>query len=150
MTVTENSVDIAASAAAIYGLAAATERWPAVLPHYRFVRVLEERGATRVVEMGAWRHVFPIRWTAEQVNDPGAPVIRFRHLRGWTRGMDVEWRFTPLAGGGTRLTIVHRLEFRFPVAAEWLGRHVVGGYFIHGVAVRTLARMKVLAERGAR
>lgn len=149
MNVTENAVDIAAPAAAIYRLAAATERWPAILPHYRFVRVLEDRGAVRVVEMGAWRHVFPIRWVAEQVNDPDRPHIRFRHVRGWTRGMDVEWLFTPLGDNHTRVTIVHRLEFRFPVAAAWLGRHVVGDYFIDGVATRTLARMKVLAERAA-
>jgi ribosome-associated toxin RatA of RatAB toxin-antitoxin module len=94
--------------------------------------------------------VFPIRWTAEQINDPDAPAIRFRHVRGWTRGMDVEWRFTPLGPDRTRVTIVHRLEFAFPIAAEWLGRHVVGDYFIDGVATQTLARMKLLAERSER
>lgn len=149
MTVTENAVEIAAPADAIYQLAAATERWPELLPHYRFVRILDERGPMRVVEMGAWRDVFPIRWVAEQVNDPARPHIRFRHVRGWTRGMDVEWLFTPLAPDRTRVTIVHRLQFQFPVAAEWLGRHVVGNYFIYGVATRTLARMKQLAERVA-
>lgn len=149
MTVTENAVEIAAPVEAIYRLAAATERWPAMLPHYRFVRVLDEHGDERVVEMGAWRHVFPIRWVAEQINDPVRPHIRFRHVCGWTRGMDVEWTFTPLAGNRTRVAIVHRLEFRFPIAAGWIGRHVVSGYFIHGVATRTLARVKLLAEQGA-
>lgn len=148
MTVTENALEIEAPAAAIYRLAAATERWPELLPHYRYVRVFDDRGATRTVEMGAWRDVFPIRWTAEQTNDPSRPHISFRHVRGWTRGMDVEWRFAALTPCRTRVTIVHRLQFRFPVAAEWLGRHVVGDYFIHGVAARTLARMKQLAEGG--
>ena len=148
MTVTRNSVEIAAPAQAVYALAASTENWPRILPHYRYVRVLERRGPTQVVAMGARQDVFPIAWIAEQTNDPRTPHIAFRHVRGWTRGMEVEWIFTPLAGG-TRVTIEHRLEFLFPVAAEWLGKHLVSGYFVHGVAAKTLARMKQLAERGA-
>jgi uncharacterized membrane protein len=116
------------------------------LPHYRSVRVLADDGRTRTVAMAAWRDVFPIAWVAEQINDPDRPHIAFRHLRGATRGMDVEWIFAPLDGGRTRVTIVHRLTFLFPFAAAWLGRHVVSGYFIHGVATKTLARIKALAE----
>jgi uncharacterized membrane protein len=145
VTITRNTVDIAAPPNAVYALGAATERWPDILPHYRYVRVLEDRGATRVVAMGAWQDVFPIRWVAEQTNDPVTPHITFRHLRGWTRGMDVEWIFEPFAGG-TRVTIEHRLQFRFPFAAQWLGKHLVSDYFVHGVAAKTLARMKQLAE----
>jgi uncharacterized membrane protein len=148
VTVTRNTVEIAAPAQTIYALAAATERWPQILPHYRYVRVLEEHGATRVVAMGAWQDAFPIRWVAEQTNDPGTPHIAFHHVRGWTRGMDVEWIFEPFAGG-TRVTIEHRLQFAFPVAAEWLGKHLVSNYFVHGVAAKTLARMKALAEARA-
>ena len=148
MTITRNTIEIAAPARAIYELASATERWPEILPHYRYVRVLENRGATRVVAMGAWRDVFPIGWVAMQTNDPAAPHIAFHHLRGWTRGMDVEWLFEELAHG-TRVTIEHRLKFRFPVAADWLGEHVVSDYFVHGVAAKTLARMKTLAEAAA-
>jgi uncharacterized membrane protein len=148
VTITRNSVEIAAPAARIYALAAATERWPLLLPHYRYVRVLAEDGARRVLAMGAWRDLFPIRWIAEQTNDPDRPHIGFHHLGGWTRGMDVEWRFEP-SGRGTLVTIEHRLAFAFPVAADWLGKHVVSDYFIHGVATKTLARIKQIAE-GAR
>ena len=148
MTTTETAIDIAAPAATIYALASATERWPQILPHYRYVRVLEERGATRVVAMGAWRHCFPLAWVAEQTNDPHEPRIVFRHVAGPASGMDVAWTFAPTAHG-TRVRIEHRLAFRFPFAAEWLGEHVVGDYFIAGVAARTLARMKALAERAA-
>jgi uncharacterized membrane protein len=148
MTVTRNTLEIAAPAEAVYALASATERWPQILPHYRYVRVLAEHGLTRRVAMSAWRDVFPVRWVAEQTNDPATPHIAFKHVRGWTRGMDVEWRFEPIAGG-TRVTIEHRLQFAFPFAAEWLGKHVVSDYFIHGVAARTLARMKALAEARA-
>jgi hypothetical protein len=62
--------------------------------------------------------------------------------------MEVEWRFEPIPGG-TRVSIEHRLSFRFPFAAEWLGRHVVSDFFISYVAKRTLARMKSLAESTA-
>lgn len=148
MTVTRNSTEIAAPAARIYGLAAATERWPSILPHYRYVRVLAEQGATRTVAMGAWQDIFPIQWVAEQTNEPQRPHIAFRHVAGWTRGMEVEWLFEPTSSG-TRVTIEHRLRFLFPFASEWLGKHLVSGYFIHGVASKTLARMKQLAEAGA-
>src|ERR1700736_1686630 len=149
MTVTRNTVEVAAPPKAVYALASATEKWPQILPHYRYVRVLEDRGATRLVAMGAWQDVFPIRWVAEQTNDPLVPHIAFHHVRGWTRGMDVEWIFEPI-GGGTRVTIEHRLAFRFPIAAGWLGKHLVSDYFIHGVAAKTLQRVKKLAEQAAR
>jgi ribosome-associated toxin RatA of RatAB toxin-antitoxin module len=142
---TANEIVIAAPAATIYALAAATERWPHILPHYRFVRVLDDRGAVRVVEMGAWRDAIPVRWTAEQTNDPARPHIAFRHIKGWTRGMEVEWIFEPLERG-TRVRIEHRLAFEFPIASDWLGEHVVGNFFVRNVAGKTLACMKRLAE----
>lgn len=148
MTVLSTSIVIAAPAATIYEFASATERWPLILPHYRYVRVRESEGARRIVEMAAWRHVFPLRWVAEQTNDPHRPHIAFHHIAGPTRGMDVEWAFEP-SGDLTRVTIEHRLTFAFPVVGPALGRYVVGGYFIDGVARRTLARMKVLAEAAA-
>jgi len=140
-----NEIDIAAPAHVIYALAAATERWPEILPHYRYVRVIERDGATRTVEMGASRSGIPIAWTAEQTDDAMRPSIRFHHVRGWTRGMDVEWRFDE-EHGNTRVTIEHRLHFAFPIAPEWLGRRVIGGFFVHHVAGKTLARIKTLAE----
>lgn len=145
MTTTSNSVVMFAPAQTIYRLAAATERWPEILPHYRYVRVLEQRESSRIVEMSAWRGRIPIRWTAEQTNDPERPHIAFHHIAGWTRGMDVEWTFER-ADGGTLVRIEHRLDFRFPVAREWLGRHVVCDFFVHHVAGKTLAVMKRLSE----
>lgn len=120
-----------------------------MLPHYRFVRVLAQNGAVRTVEMAARLGPVPLRWTAEQTNDPSRPHIAFRHLSGPARGMDVEWTFTPLDDARTRVRIVHRLAFRFPVAADFFGKYVVSDIFIHGVATKTLAHMKRLAEAGA-
>jgi ribosome-associated toxin RatA of RatAB toxin-antitoxin module len=148
VTRTTTSIDIAAPASTIFGFASATERWPEFLPHYRYVRLLARRGGAKVVAMSAWRNFIPVSWVAEQSDDAGRPTIRFRHIRGWTRGMEVEWRFEPIAAG-TRVTIEHQLEFRFPVAADWLGEHLIGGFFIDYVAGKTLARMKTLAESAA-
>ena len=119
MNVTTSTIDIAADAATIFQFASATERWPEYLPHYRFVHVLEDRDGARVIEMAAWRGWIPIRWVAEQKNHPARPHIAFVHLHGWTRGMEVEWRFLPISGG-TRVEIEHRLRFAFPIAADWL------------------------------
>lgn len=149
MTHLRTTIEIAAPARAIYDLAAATERWPAILPHYRYVRVLSGDARSRVVAMGASRDGIPIAWTAEQTNDPDEPRIAFRHIRGWTRGMDVAWTFAE-AGAVTRVTIEHHLEFAFPIFAQWLGEHVVGAFFVDAVAGKTLARMKALAEGAAR
>jgi ribosome-associated toxin RatA of RatAB toxin-antitoxin module len=113
------------------------------------VRVLAQNGPARTVEMAARHGFVPLRWTAEQTNDPVRPHIAFHHVKGPTRGMDVEWIFTPLDNGSTRVQIVHRLEFQFPVAADFFGKYVVSDIFIHGVANKTLARMKQLAETGA-
>jgi ribosome-associated toxin RatA of RatAB toxin-antitoxin module len=149
MTSITNSIRIDAPAKRIYELASATERWPEILPHYRYVRVLAQDGANRTVEMGARRGAIPVRWTAEQRNDPVLPAIYFRHVRGWTRGMDVVWHFAE-DNGGTTVSIVHDLAFQFPIAADMVGKYVVCGYFVHGIATRTLRRMKELAERDGR
>ncbi|MFN2449765.1 MAG: type II toxin-antitoxin system RatA family toxin [Candidatus Baltobacteraceae bacterium] len=132
-----NEIVIEAPGRRIYDLASATEHWPQMLPHYRFVRVLSEAGHTRVVEMAARRGMIPVRWRAEQVNDPEIPQITFRHVRGWTRGMLVWWRFDPHPRG-TRVTIEH--ELRSPLAP------VIGRWFIDPIATRTLRCVKALAE----
>lgn len=145
MTSVRTAVHIDAPAQLIYRLASDTARWPDLLPHYRFVRVLEQHGDERTVEMGARRGAIPVRWTALQRNDPDTPAIYFKHVSGWTKDMEVAWRFTE-DSGGTLVTIEHELDFRFFFARRWIEKYVVGRYFIDGVAGRTLACMKKVAE----
>lgn len=147
MTSIEDSILIHAPAQRIYALASATERWPEILPHYRYVRVLSGNGSERTVQMAARRGAIPVSWTAEQRNDPATPAIYFRHVRGWTKGMDVVWRFAE-GPNGTSVSIVHDFSFHFPIAARFLEKYVVCGYFVHGIAARTLRCMKRLAEEG--
>src|ERR1700729_2388393 len=133
-------ITIAASPSKVYAYAAATERWPELLPHYRRVRVLAQHGSVRVVEIAAWRALMPIVWVAEQINDPERPAIRFRHVRGLTRGSDVQWNFTAVPGG-TRVTIEHRVAAEIPLALEHLGTRVVASVF-DAVARGTLVAIK--------
>src|SRR5258708_5695356 len=81
----------------IFRLAAAVEEWPRLLPHHRWVHVIEADGPhRRVVEMAALRAVvgpiaIPLRWTAVQTLYPEATRIDFEHIRGVSRGMRVTW-----------------------------------------------------------
>ncbi len=133
----------------VFAVAADVEQWPSFLPHYRWVRVLRRTGEGSVVEMAAWRPFgilrYPTWWVSEMRVLPDQ-TVRYRHLQGITRGMDVEWRFTP-EPGGVAVTIVHQWTGpAWPVigrlAAEW----VIGPVFIHGIASRTLAGVKRFAE----
>jgi len=127
----------------VFAAAADVERWPAILPHYRWVRMLERRAGGGVVEMAAYRPFGPLNypawWVSEMEIDRDAPAVRYRHVRGITTGMDVEWRLVP-QGEQTEVTIVHEWDgppwplIRRP-AAEW----VIGPVFVQGIASRTLA-----------
>jgi hypothetical protein len=96
--------------------------------------------------MAARRGWIGVRWTAIERLDPAMPRIEFTHVSGWTAGMEVAWRFEPLPGG-TRVIIEHELEFRLvPLVGEWIGRRIIGDYFIQSIASKTLACFKQLAE----
>jgi coenzyme Q-binding protein COQ10 len=127
----------------VFRAALDVEHWPAVLSHYRWVRMLERRADGGLVEMAAWRPFgwlkYPTWWVSEMWVDHAAPAVRYRHVRGITRGMDVTWRLEPV-DGGTDVTIVHdwsgpKWPLIGPRAAAW----VIGPVFIHGIASRTLA-----------
>lgn len=150
-----------APAATIFDLARRVEEWPALLPHYRFVRFRERRAdGGGLVEMSANRPFGPVDWPtwwlSEMSVDERAPAVRFRHVGGVTKGMDVAWSFTPVAapGGalGTRVRIVHAWDGpRWPLIGIFAATSVIGPVFVHGIAERTLAGLARVAERaGAR
>ena len=75
-----------------------------------------------------------------------APAVRFRHVRGITTGMDVEWSFES-TDGGTRVRIVHVWNGPpWPVIGDVAARAVIGPVFVHGIAARTLAGLARAAE----
>jgi ribosome-associated toxin RatA of RatAB toxin-antitoxin module len=142
---TENTIVIQADAAVVYSLAAAVERWPTLLPHYRRVEVLKEDGNRRLVEMAARRDRIPVRWRAEQELFPEAPRITFRHVGGITKGMEVEWTFTPVPDG-VRVSILHDLRLQWPLIGGIVADRIIGPLFVANIAGKTLRRIKELAE----
>src|SRR3712207_8729975 len=94
---TENAVTIRGPLERIVELAADVERWPELLPHYRWVTLLEGGGDRKAVEMAARRDRIPVKWRAvdEIRRDGPTPVIAYRHIPGVAKGMVVEWRFEP-------------------------------------------------------
>jgi ribosome-associated toxin RatA of RatAB toxin-antitoxin module len=142
---TENSILIRARPDVIYQLAAPVERWPEILPHYRWVRVLGSSGQRRVVEMAARRGRIPVRWIAEQICYPEEPRITFRHIKGVTTGMDVEWRFAERPDG-VEVTILHDLALGWPLIGGFAANRVIGPMFVAHIAGQTLQRIKELAE----
>jgi ribosome-associated toxin RatA of RatAB toxin-antitoxin module len=143
----------------IFDVARLVEHWPAYLPHYRFVRVREGSGEDdMLVEMSANRPFgvanWPTWWLSEMTvqhhGEAGAalPTIRFRHVRGVTAGMEVEWSFIPEAGG-TRVRILHAWDGpRWPIIGLFAATTVIGPVFVHGIATRTLEGLARVAERG--
>jgi ribosome-associated toxin RatA of RatAB toxin-antitoxin module len=137
-----------ASPETIYPLAAEVERWPELLPHYRWVRLLERSGDRKLVDMAASRDGIPVSWRALQTLLPEEPRIEFRHVGGITRGMEVAWTFRP-QDGGTLVRIEHRLHLRWPVVGPWVADRIIGPHFVEHIARKTLRRIKLLAEGAA-
>lgn len=142
---THNEIWICAPAATVYRLAAEVERWPELLPHYRWVTLLERTGNRRLVEMAASRDGIPVSWHAVQELFPDVPRITFAHVKGVTRGMAVEWSFRQL-DGGTLVRVDHELALRWPVVGAWVAEHVIGPQFVANIAGKTLRRVKQIAE----
>lgn len=144
---TENAIEIRAGLDRIVALAADVERWPAILPHYRWVRLLEGGGDRKVVEMAARRDRIPIRWRAIQEIDRGGttPVIRYRHIGGVTKGMEVAWTFDRREQGYL-VRIEHELRLPWPVIGGLVGDRIIGPFFVGYIAGKTLVTIKRIAE----
>ena len=147
---TVDQIRMRAPLARVLEAAVEVERWPTLLSHYRWVRMLERQGDGGLVEMAAWRPFgrlrYPTWWVSEMWVDRGAAEVHYRHVRGITTGMDVVWRIEPVEGE-TNVTIVHQWTGpRWPLiggaAADW----VIGPVFIRGIASRTLAGIRRAVE----
>ena len=87
---TVDQVLIRAPVARVFQFACEIERWPHILPHYRWVRFLDRRDGGGTVEMAAWRPFgllrYPVWWVSEMTVDRANRAIRYRHVRGITAG----------------------------------------------------------------
>lgn len=144
----ENQITIDGDVRTIYRLGAEIEKWPDLLPHYRAVDVLWRDGDRMVARMKAWRDGIPVSWVCDQRRYPEIPRVTFQHIGGFTRGMQVAWEFDENPDGTVTVRIVHEFRKGWPVMAldRFVTDRVVGEFFIHAIAGKTLAQVKLLAE----
>jgi len=128
-------------------------RWDQLLPHYaRSEVVRRERDGVLVCDFVARRPFvpllglgLPVTWRSRTWHDPAARRLRFVHVAGATKGMDVTWTIAPVAGAdgspGTRVEIGHDFTSAIPGFAAFVDRA-----FTRPIAGRTLATFQALAE----
>ena len=142
------AIDIAARPDLVFALARDVERWETLLPHYARSRALERRAdGTLVVDFVARRPLIgllglglPVAWRSRTWSEPAGRRLRFAHVAGATKGMDVTWRIEA-AEGGARVSIEHDFRPRLPLFAAFVDR-----VFTRPIAGRTLGTFKALAE----
>jgi ribosome-associated toxin RatA of RatAB toxin-antitoxin module len=142
------SIDVRAPAGLVFALARDVERWATVLPHYSRSRALERRpDGSLVADFVARRPLvgvlglgLPVTWRSRTWSEPGTLRLRFVHVAGATRGMDVTWLIEPTEDG-CRVTIEHEFSPRVPGFARFVDR-----WFTRPIAGRTLATFRSIAE----
>jgi aromatase len=142
------TIDIAAPPGLVFRLARDVTRWEVLLPHYVRSRLVREvADGASLVDFVARRSLvdvlglgLPVAWRARTWSESERLRLRFVHVAGPTKGMDVTWRIDPTASGAS-VSIDH--HFR-----PWLPSY--GAFIEHGftqpIARRTLATFKALAE----
>jgi hypothetical protein len=142
----------------VFNIVRAVERWPEHLAHYRWVRMLtRDAQGGGVVEMSANRPFGPLNWPTFWRSlmevDHARPAVRFRHIGGVTKGMDVDWSFESLDNGRrTHITLIHEWDgpaLFGPAIGAVAARTVIGPVFVHAIASRTISGLVRTAERGA-
>ena len=141
---TESSILINAPMSEVFAMTSDLTRWPACLPHYRWVRWIEGGPDSGIVQMAALRGSIPIKWISEYRRDAAKPELYFRHLSAFTKGMEVRWIYEQRPEG-VHITIDHELSFRWPLLAP-VANPVIGEFMIGWVAARTLFGFKKLLE----
>ncbi len=138
----------------VFALARDVERWADLLPHYVRSAAVERRPDGSVVaDFVARRPLIrilglglPVTWRSRTWSEPATRRLRFVHVAGVTKGMDVTWHIEPAGaseGGpdGCSVTIEHDFAPRLPGLAAFVDR-----FFTRQIAGRTLATFKSIAE----
>lgn len=151
---TVNHITIHGDIGRIFDLASDVTRWPELLPHYRYVKLISSDGRRKVVEMAAHRDGIPVKWTSILEPIPEERRILFTHIKGPTKGMEVQWVLKEAhfaSGSVVAVSIIHDFNPKWgPVIGKLIARHVVGRFFVENIAGKTLRRIKELVEQEAR
>jgi len=145
---TSNAITINAPLPLIFSIASDLAHWPDFLSHYRYNRFLSPMPWGGIVEMSAVRTFIPTTWISIYRIDTEKCQLHFEHLRSTlnaTRGMIVVWHFTETPEG-IRVEITHDLDLHWPLIGGFVGKYIVGLFFIHHIASRTLAGLKRKVE----
>ena len=145
----EISIDIDAPGQLVFALARDCERWATLLPHYVRSQLHDTDSWGRpIIEFVARRPLVPVLglglpvvWSSRTWNEPESLRLRFQHIGGATRGMDVTWRIEARDDDGCRVTIRHEFSPTMPGFAWFVDR-----FFTRPIASRTLRTFKALAE----
>jgi ribosome-associated toxin RatA of RatAB toxin-antitoxin module len=143
---TENGIEIRGPVKRIFQIAAQVDKWPEILPHYRWVRILQRKKRRTTVEMAARRGRIPVSWTAVQEVFP-YERITYKHIKGFTTGMDVTWSFKPVQGR-VEVVITHDFSLAWPLVGGFVSKYIVGALFVKPIASRTLQHIKQTVESG--
>jgi len=144
----EIDIRIAARPDLVFALAHDVERWADLLPHYSRSTAVERRpDGSLIVGFIARRPLIgvlglglPVTWRSRTWSESASRRLRFVHVAGATKGMDVTWRIDA-DSDGTHVVIAHDFRPRLPAFAA-----VVDRFFTRPIAGRTLATFKALAE----
>jgi ribosome-associated toxin RatA of RatAB toxin-antitoxin module len=144
----EIDIRIAARPDLVFALAHDVERWADLLPHYSRSTAVERRSdGSLIVGFIARRPLIgvlglglPVTWRSRTWSESASRQLRFVHVAGATRGMDVTWRIEA-DRDGTHVVIAHDFRPRLPGFAAAVDR-----FFTRPIAGRTLATFKALAE----
>ena len=153
LTIDEQNV--AAPPDLTFAIAADVERWPVILPHYRWVKFQSKRDDGGIVEMAAWRPFpaaikYPTWWVSQMRIDSIERAVYYTHIDGITTGMDVKWHVTPTATG-CHIRLVHEWAGpSWPLIGAIAANVVIGPHFVSAIAQRTLAGVAREAERQAK
>jgi len=146
-------IDVAAAPELVYRLARDVTRWADLLPHYsRSGVVRRDADGVTVCDFIARRPFvpllglgLPVTWRSRTWHEPETRRLRFVHVAGATKGMDVTWSIEPRTladgGDGTRIEIAHDFAPAIPGLAALVDR-----VFTRPIAGRTLATFRALAE----
>jgi ribosome-associated toxin RatA of RatAB toxin-antitoxin module len=144
------AIDVAADPDLIFALVRDVERWDRLLPHYvrsrargrlhdgaLLVDFVARRPLVDVIGLG-----LPVTWRARTWPEPETRRLRFVHVAGATRGMDVTWQIEPgPEGHGSHVAIDHEFSPGLPFFAGFVDR-----FFTRPIAGRTLGTFRAIAE----
>lgn len=145
-----NRIQISSPWKSLFTMAATIARWPDILPHYRWVKILDAKDSEVKAEMAARHRGIPLWWRALQRIQESERRILFTHTGGITRGMEVQWTFDEVGesclGPTWLVQIHHQFNPAWPAPGRWFANRIIGEQFVKQVADKTLRRMKELLE----